>query len=76
MGSEGLERSLIGTIAHCKLCKPTDNWLGDYSPKKQIKESGLWLIHHLKANEISEGDKSAILSAITKTRKWVREEIT
>lgn len=70
MGSEGLERSLIGTVAHCKLRKPTGNWLGGYSPKKQIKESGLWLVHHLKANEISEGDKSAILSAIAKTRKW------
>jgi len=71
MGSEGLERSLIGTVAHCKLCKPTDNWLGGHSPKKQIKGSGLWLVHHLKANEISEGHKSAILSAIAKTRKWI-----
>jgi hypothetical protein len=69
MGSEGLEKSLIGTVAHCKLCKPTGNWLGGYSPKKQIKARGLWLVHHLKANEISERDKSDILSAITKTRK-------
>jgi hypothetical protein len=76
MGSGGLERSLIGTVAHCELCKPTGNWSGGYSPKKQIKESGLWLVHHLKANDISEGDKSAILSAIAKTRKWVRQEIT
>jgi len=71
MGSEGLERALIGTLSHCKLCSPTGNWLGRHSPKKQIKEIGLWLVHHLKANEISEADKSAILNAITKTEKWI-----
>ena len=70
MGSEGLERSLIGTVAHCKLCKPTPNWLGGHSTKGQIKESGLWLVHHLRAKEISESDKPTIRNAITKTKKW------
>lgn len=59
MGSKGLEKRLIGTIANCKLCKSSDNWLGKYAPKKQIKikESGLWLVQHLKANGINENDK-------------------
>jgi len=56
MGSKGLEKRLIGTIANCKLCKPSNNWLGKYSPKKQIKESGLWLVQHLKASGINEND--------------------
>lgn len=73
MGSEGLERSLIGTISHCKLCKSTNDWLGRHSPKKQIRESGLWLVHHLKANELSDRDRSAILRAITKTDGWIEK---
>ena len=28
MGGKGLESSLIGTVSHCKLCKPSNNWLG------------------------------------------------
>lgn len=64
MGKTGLESSLIGTISHCKLCKPSNKWLGNYSPKKQIKESGLWLVQHLKANGISERDKKIILDVI------------
>jgi hypothetical protein len=71
MGSKGLESSLIGTVASCKLCKPSDNWLGKYSPKKEIRESGLWLIQHLKANGINENDKETILEAISRTREWI-----
>ena len=71
MGSKGLESSLIGTVASCKLCKPSDNWLGKHSPKKEIRESGLWLVQHLKANGINENDKETILEAISRTREWI-----
>lgn len=71
MGAEGLESSLIGTVAHCKLCRPSSNWLGNYSPKRQIKESGLWLVQYLKANEINESDKETILNAIKRTKEWL-----
>jgi len=54
IGKKGIESSLIGTIARCKLCRPSPKWLGNYSPKKQIRESGLWLIQHLKARELDE----------------------
>jgi hypothetical protein len=69
MGSEGLESSLIGTIANCKLCKPSDSWLGQSSPNKKIRESGLWLVQHLDANPINDEDKKIILNAIRKTTK-------
>jgi len=71
MGANGLESSLIGTVAHCKLCRPSGNWLGSHSPKKQIKESGLWLVQHLEANEINESDKETILNAIKRTKEWI-----
>lgn len=70
MGNEGLESSLIGTVAHCELCRPSSNWLGNHSPKEQIKESGLWLVQHLNANRINESDKETILNAIEKTKEW------
>jgi len=70
MGSKGLESALIGTIARCKLCKPSDNWLGKYSPIYKIRESGLWLVQHLRANPLNEKDKETILNAIEVTKKW------
>ena len=69
--SQGLESSLIGTVAHCKLCEPSDNWLGNYSPKRQIRESGLWLAQHLDANGINDNNKEGILNAIKRTKEWI-----
>jgi len=74
MGTKGLESSLIGTVANCGLCRPSLNWLGNYSPKMEIKNSGLWLVQHLKNKGITEEDKATILEAITKTKKWIEEK--
>jgi len=71
MGSKGLESLLIGTVASCKLCKASDNWLGNYSPKNQIRGSGLWLVQHLKATGINENGKEIILNAIKRTKEWI-----
>jgi len=71
IGRKGLESALIGTLAHCSLCRPSGQWLGNHSPKKQIRESGLWLVQHLKANGMKEKDKEAILNAIRYTKKWI-----
>lgn len=71
MGDQGLESSLIGTVSHCKLCKPSDNWLGCFSPKKQIKASGLWLIQHINSKGINNKDKETISIAIRRTKEWI-----
>ena len=71
IGSERLEGPLIGTIAHCKLCRPSSNWLGGHSPKKKIRESGLWLIQHLDANVIANDDEEIILNVIRRTKEWI-----
>jgi len=71
MGADGLESSLIGTIVKCKLYKPSGNWLGNHSSKIKIKESGLWLVQHLKANDINEDNKETILGAIRRTQEWI-----
>ena len=72
MGSKGLESSLIGTLSHCKLCKASSNWLGNFSPIRKIKESGLWLVQHLKSEPINENDKKVILNAILGTKEWLK----
>lgn len=72
-GSKGLESSLIGTVASCELCKPTVNWLGNHSPRKQIKQSGLWLVQHLKDSGINEDEKETILNSIKRTKEWMRK---
>ena len=64
MGIEGLERPLIGTLASCALCGPSPQWLGNYSPKPQIRESGLWLIQHLKAAPVSPSQQALMAAAI------------
>jgi hypothetical protein len=60
MGSSGIESKLIGTIAHCKLCEPSKNWLGNHSPKDKIRNSGLWLVNLLDSTPINEDDKELI----------------
>ncbi len=40
-----LESKIISTISSCKYCKATDNWLGKFSPKEKIRDSGLWLVN-------------------------------
>ena len=48
-----VESKIISTISLCNDCRPSSNWLGLYSPKNKIKESGLWLINELNKEEIS-----------------------
>jgi len=54
------------------MCKPSMNWLGNYSPKKQIRTSGLWLIQHLNAEGITEEDILVIEKLIRKTKTWIK----
>ncbi len=66
-----LKSKLIGTISKCTKCRPSINWLGNYSPKKQIRESGIWLIQSLNTEEITEEDKSVIIKLVQKTKEWI-----
>ena len=60
MGSQGLERALIGTLASCTQCSPSDGWLGGYSPKARIRQTGLWLIHYVNAAPLSSAQMDLI----------------
>ena len=61
-----IEAKLISTISRCQECKPSDNWLGNRSPKTKIQQSGLWLEQGLygtpfKSSEIEELKKIIII---------------
>lgn len=57
-----IESKLISTLSWCEECKPSSDWLGNYSPKNKIVQSGLWLVNELyktpmtadEANNLSE----------------------
>ncbi len=42
-----IESKIISSISLCDECGRSTNWLGNYSPKEKIKESGLWLVNEL-----------------------------
>ncbi len=71
MGSKGIESRLIGTLSQCTDCKPSKEWLGNYSPVSKIRNSGLWLYQHLSDPSISESDKSELLEFVKFTKKWM-----
>ena len=68
MGKIGIESRLIGTVTSCKLCKPSDYWLGKFSTKPQIKNGKLWLSQHLDSIGLSDSDKRDLLIAIENTK--------
>ncbi|MDO9044997.1 MAG: hypothetical protein Q7U35_06795 [Methanobacteriaceae archaeon] len=49
-----LESKIISTISLCEDCRPSDDWLGNYSPKSKIRESGLWLVNELYKEPLSD----------------------
>jgi hypothetical protein len=51
-----LESKIISTVSRCDECRPSENWLGLYSPIAKIRESGLWLTNELYKVPLSEAD--------------------
>ena len=54
-----LEKALIATVAACSECQASREWLGRFSPKPKIRDSGLWQEQHLgstplRARELEE----------------------
>jgi len=56
------EMRLISTVSGCSECCPSETWLGNLSPKKKIKESGLWQEQELYKQPLSDEELSALSS--------------
>jgi hypothetical protein len=48
------ESKLISTVSRCDVCHASKEWLGNYSPKDKIVESGLWLVNELYKEPFTE----------------------
>jgi len=57
-----LESKLISTVSLCNDCRPSKKWLGLFSPKNKIKESGLWLVNELYKKPLSGTDINTLES--------------
>jgi len=64
-----LEERLIGTVAACAICTPSEQWLGRHSPKHKIQDGKLWQVQNLRTHPIGARGKEAILRAIRITQQ-------
>jgi hypothetical protein len=64
-----LESRIISTVSLCDECKPSKNWLGLFSPKQKIRESGLWLVNELYKKPLSATDMKKIKGLLTNSSK-------
>ncbi|MCL5986082.1 MAG: hypothetical protein M1371_05880 [Actinobacteria bacterium] len=55
-----LESKIVSTISLCDKCAPSLNWLGLYSPKERIIESGLWQVNELYKLPLSDNEMTEL----------------
>jgi hypothetical protein len=48
------ERLSIATVACCKKCQASAQWLGMFSPIDKVRTTGLWQTQHLRGDVLSE----------------------
>jgi hypothetical protein len=58
------ESKLISTVSLCTECQPSSSWLGKYSPKEKIRQSGLWIVNELYKEPLSEREYIEVEKAI------------
>ena len=59
-----LESKLISTVSSCSQCRPSNNWLGNYSPVEKIITSGLWQVNELYGLPFSSDEINNLISIL------------
>lgn len=59
-----MESKVIFTLSLCKECTPSIGWLGLFSPKEKIRDSGLWLVNELYKEPLSEKDFAELINSV------------
>jgi hypothetical protein len=59
------ESKIVSTLAKSNELIPSDNWLGNFSPKEKIKKSGLWQVNELYNEELSRVEFDKLRQLIT-----------
>lgn len=63
-----LESKLISEVSNCDECKSSKQWLGRYSPKIKIKESGLWQVNELYKEGFTEKEFELFKNKLKQTK--------
>jgi hypothetical protein len=58
------ESKIVSTLAKEDKFKPSDNWLGHFSPKDKIRISGLWQVNELYTESLSENEFNQLIQQI------------
>lgn len=56
-----IESGIASLLFACPECAPSSNWLGRYSPKALIRESGLWQVNELTKEPLGFRDIEELL---------------
>lgn len=59
-----MESRIISTVSLCPECRPSSDWLGLFSPKRKILESGLWQVNELYKRQMDENDFEILRSLV------------
>lgn len=59
------ESKIISTLAKSNELIPSTNWLGNYSTKDKIKQSGLWQVNELYKKELTETEFEQLRRQLT-----------
>lgn len=71
-----LESRLVSTVSLCQECQPSEHWLGRHSPKKKIRESGLWQVNELYKDPLTVPQIKALAASASRERlrrRYIRE---
>ncbi len=60
------ESKIVSTLAKSKELKPSENWLGNFSPKDRIIISGLWQVNELYNDILTENELNTLKLIATK----------
>ena len=58
------ESKIISTVSWCTECGHSTTWLGNFSPKEKIKQSGLWIVNELYKTPLSEGELCELMNSV------------
>lgn len=62
------ESKLISTVSLCNNCSASKKWLGNFSPKDKIVQSGLWLVNELYKEPFSSKELDYFINNYIKTQ--------
>lgn len=65
-----VESQVISTVSRCCSCRPSGNWLGNYSTKEKIRKSGLWLVNELYKDPLTRKNLDELVGFLAKSEAY------